>query len=390
MARRIVAYIAWALAALACLIAFFWTGSALALAILVVVVAFPLVGWLATRWASSKVQVALEVPTSAQKGAPISCVAAINNPTPVPVLRLDNNLNVRNLLTGQQGRQCIRASVPARSAVQVPFEMASDLCGRVECVLRSVSCFEPFSLFSTTRTVDDTRRLSVMPNLHQAHLGSIMAASPLSDTVQYSPYTKGQDLSEVFGLREYEQGDDLRAIHWKLSEKIDRTVVREPSLPIDNSLLVFWDKGLYGHAAEPELGDTLAEVMLGLCQALSSAGLSFEVAFNDVGSGRCVRERIDTEDDIYELVGHLMSSPLGPVAESGLAAYVRLFGPLACSRLIYVGAALPDDLKNLAAGKSILAFLCDGGSDIVVDAEATTIHFGVGQAAHALEMAGVM
>lgn len=40
---------------------------------------------------------------------------------------------------------------------------------------------------------------------------------------------KGYDATEVFELREYQPGDSIRTIHWKLSEKFDTVLVREPS-----------------------------------------------------------------------------------------------------------------------------------------------------------------
>lgn len=53
--------------------------------------------------------------------------------------------------------------------------------------------------------------------------------SPDSDTS--SPDRRGSDLTEPFRLREYAPGDSLRQIHWKLSSKLDRLVIREPGMP---------------------------------------------------------------------------------------------------------------------------------------------------------------
>lgn len=64
--------------------------------------------------------------------------------------------------------------------------------------------------------------------------------SPDSDTS--SPDRRGSDLTEPFRLREYAPGDSLRQIHWKLSSKLDRLVIREPGMPAARTLLVFWDR----------------------------------------------------------------------------------------------------------------------------------------------------
>ena len=70
---------------------------------------------------------------------------------------------------------------------------------------------------------------------------------------------KGSDYSETFQLREYVPGDSIKQIHWKLSEKLDKLVVREASLPVQKSTLVFWDK-YAENGFSPEEADAMAEV----------------------------------------------------------------------------------------------------------------------------------
>lgn len=42
---------------------------------------------------------------------------------------------------------------------------------------------------------------------------------------------KGSDASEMFDIRDYVPGDDIRTIHWKLSGKTDELIVRQASAP---------------------------------------------------------------------------------------------------------------------------------------------------------------
>ncbi len=55
---------------------------------------------------------------------------------------------------------------------------------------------------------------------------------------------KGNDPSEMFDIREYVPGDDIRAVHWKLSSKTDTLILREASDPSHYNLAVLIDLGL--------------------------------------------------------------------------------------------------------------------------------------------------
>lgn len=55
---------------------------------------------------------------------------------------------------------------------------------------------------------------------------------------------KGSDSSEMYDIREYVPGDDVRAIHWKLSSKTDELILRQASNPAHYDVAVLPDFGL--------------------------------------------------------------------------------------------------------------------------------------------------
>jgi uncharacterized protein (DUF58 family) len=56
----------------------------------------------------------------------------------------------------------------------------------------------------------------------------------------YAPNRIGQDVSEVAGLRDYMAGDSLKSIHWKLSGKLNRMIVREFGYPSNYNTLILY------------------------------------------------------------------------------------------------------------------------------------------------------
>lgn len=397
-------HIAWALLAAACALAFVYTGAGVLFGLTVATLAVPFVG-LAFVWpAMRRVSATLTTPTVAQKGVGVPCTLHVSNASRMPLARVEATVEVRNLLTSQTELTRIRASVPARGEGEVGCTLASALCGRVEARVVRLSGYEPFGLLRRSIACDAVRRLSVMPNLYEAQLDTSVSISPDSDTTVYSQYVRGQDLSETFGIRDYQPGDELRRIHWKLSDKVGHTVVREASLPLDNRIMVFWDKSLIGGVAgrpgrpggaqtpgaTPEAADTMAEVVLGLCEQLSHDGIEYDVAYNDVEAERVHVRHVSDEDGIYEAIGEVMGHPLAPSGEGGLTTYARELGDPVSTRILYVGASEPFEGQDLARTRRFLAFVCDGRSGIAAGPQYSVVHMAPGEAELALAQAGVM
>ena len=388
---RAVRIIVWVVSMLACGLASALTGSGLLAGLGIAALAAPLLGWVACVIAARGVQVELACATTAGKGAPVDLEVTFTNATPVPVAHARIIVKARNLLTAEECETPVAACLSPRSTVPMTVELDSAYCGRIECTTERVVLFEPFRMLSRTVACPSERRLTVMPALHDAQVGDMYAVSPLSDTTVFSPSIKGSDLSEVFGLREYEAGDELRRIHWKLSEKIDQMIVRDASLPLDNSLLLFWDKRIEGNVQDvPRKADTMAEVVLAIMQRLAHAGVTFEVASNDIPASRCIRSFVTDEDDIYEMIGQLLSFPVAFAGEPGLAEYRRFYGAPTCSRMLYVCCQRPDGVDMLLGGRDAVMLICDGVYDFGMNQQVAEIHFPPGGAREALEILGVM
>ena len=388
--RRILSLIAWVAVVVCTAIAFIMTGSSLALVVGLVCLVVPVAGWLLILPCARKVQVRLAGGTSGSKEKGTNVVLQVQNTSRVPLLRVVCRMRVSNLLTSQVRVISPSVSVAPASVANLPLHIASDVCGRVECHIDRMQIFEPLGLFSRTVECDITRRVSIIPELREVFMRELMAASPLSDTTTYSPYYKGQDISEVFAIRGYEKGDELRRIHWKLSAKAGEYMVRVPSLPLDNSILVFWDKGLYGCDNNPLRADAMAEVILAICTCLVQAGIVFNVAFNHADTGCCMREHIEGEDDLYELIGHLMSSPLAQAGTSGIEAYRNTFGQLNCSRLIYVCCGMPPELDEISRSRNVIALVCDDTDGVRIEPQKSQVHFMPGDAETALATVSVI
>ncbi|MFQ9394507.1 MAG: DUF58 domain-containing protein [Lachnospiraceae bacterium] len=53
----------------------------------------------------------------------------------------------------------------------------------------------------------------------------------MPDSDEYATDRKGEDVSEIYAIREYRPGDSMKAIHWKLSARTKHWMVKEFSFP---------------------------------------------------------------------------------------------------------------------------------------------------------------
>ena len=111
----------------------------------------------------------------------------------------------------------------------------------------------------------------------------------------------GNDFSEIYSLRGYEPGDDVKRIHWKLTEKTDEVLVREGSRPQEDEVLLYWDRT--GNTV-PAVADALAECVTSVGLALLQSRLRFVFCLQYPDG--YYSSRIDSESAFLEAVGKML------------------------------------------------------------------------------------
>ncbi len=139
-----------------------------------------------------------------------------------------------------------------------------DNCGRVDVRVRRVYVSDLLGLFCLPvpkrNGASATGSVYVLPELQSRGIETEDTADLGLDSVTYSTEKPGGDPSEIFQLRDYRPGDSHHSVHWKLSSRMDRLIVREFGLPLNLSLhfLLELREGAGLAAAEQMLGTMLA------------------------------------------------------------------------------------------------------------------------------------
>ena len=187
------------------------------------------------------------------------------------------------------------------------------------------------------------------------------------DSDSYSPYRPGSDVSETFQIREYVQGDSLRQIHWKLSGKLDRLIVKDPSLPVVRSVLVYWDRANRLSAAGKM--DAQAEVTVTLCRTLLDNSISFTIGWNEPAEQRCILHSVAGMDDVVALMPRMLSVQGTEMGLSGAELLLENLAGRNYSRIIYICEEASPAVDTLRQLSHVTLLCCADSGGIVFDEE---------------------
>ncbi len=163
-----------------------------------------------------------------------------------------------------------------KNTFRVPFQ--AEHCGEMTFKCVSARAYDMLTLVSapvqygrTSSCVVYPRKLNLKIDMERASVGSARDSITMQNR-------KGHDLSEMFDLREYAEGDDIRAINWKLSSKTTdgELIVRQPSDPTRYNVALMPDIGFRGNGRIISYDDLNTAVALG-------AALSEQFIKNNMG-----------------------------------------------------------------------------------------------------------
>ena len=316
-------------------------GSILSAAATALLVLTPLVCALLHLRAAKKLRVRLDAPVNLEKGEEGTLRIRVENASALPVCLLGVRLRLTNLLTGQTAVRHYRLTArPKRTGVS-EYRISSAHCGRIQLTAERCRLYDPFGLIGIRLGKPAVAAMTVQP--------------------------KGFVQSEVYALREYAPGDSLRQMHWKLSSKLDKLVVREPSLPVRRSVLVFWERT---QTASPEQSDAQADVVVTACRSLLESGVQFTVCWNDAQEQQCVSQPVRSVDELTGLLPRLLSAGTAQ-GESGAALFCRSSGEAVLSHILYITGRVPEDAAELGRFGRLTILSCgaDAPEAIAFDAE---------------------
>ena len=246
------------------------------------------------------------LPGTVEKGREITGKLSVQNGGWLPIPNLQISWTCRNEHTGQTLSGTHTLSLGPRGRAELPFQAVFHQCGRVRFALTGAETGDLFGLFHRRLTLTGSWETTVLPELFAPEVRLLAVDMAAAESQNDSQTRPGGDPGEIFAIREYVPGDPVRQIHWKLSEKTGKTMLRQFGLPIVAPLLLIFDPA----GGDPTVTDALTEIVCSLIEALSAQGVAFDVAWTDGETGEAVVEPVLTPEDAGPLMGRPFPPPV--------------------------------------------------------------------------------
>ena len=165
------------------------------------------------------ISVDIQCSSSLQKNTETEISMKLNNPTKFSGSRGECELLCENLLTGEKTGMRIPFALPAKSADRVQTGVSFSHCGKIAISVRGIYAYDIFGIYRAKATVECNTASLVLPQLYPTNLRVSPGQITDIESDEYSLYKPGFDASETYALRSYKEGDGMKQIHWKLSQK---------------------------------------------------------------------------------------------------------------------------------------------------------------------------
>lgn len=206
----------------------------------------------------------------------------------------------KNVANGRKRWVTAEGKVSAEGVAKLTGRLKEPEFGMWQANCRYVRCYEWSNFLHLCARVQDEKQVMVFPAVYETNIKIGMRTRLfLSDGEQYDPHVGGDDPSEVLKLREYQKGDRLNRIHWKLSAKNDALIVAELSMPAGCNVVIFLDG--QPSAMGREESRAYWEIVHTICQGLLTQECAHYLVWRDVErKGLLCRKAVRDVDNLLD------------------------------------------------------------------------------------------
>lgn len=190
-------------------------------------ICLPVFSYFLTKYCLSRLEPALYFkPMTTVKDEKVGLFLQLKNPTRIPLASALVSFSIQSGFYNGKDESVHILSLRALCDNQLIFPVALTKCGLYEASICLLRGYDYLHLFRFDQKLDLSAQIRVFPHAQPKEERHEALYSEGFDEFEESSKS-GNVSSNVTDIREYLPGDRLQKIHWKLSSKIDKLMVKE-------------------------------------------------------------------------------------------------------------------------------------------------------------------
>lgn len=249
-------------------------------------------------WLQRRVDASVQIPVAAaERGGEVSVQITAANRSRIPCMRIRYRIRMGSTFLAGSRRSWQRGAAVYPGENRYQAAVCLKYAGSYVIGLDRMRIYDLTGLFYMDKRIRRSAGVLVLPEAKSVGVRiTERTRNFFGDSDVYDDFHPGDDRSEIFGIREFREGDKIQSIHWKLSAKSDELVVREDSLPLACPVVLILEGGPHRELQEAEnYLSTAASIVF----SLMDAHCPHFVAWYSGGRRDMVRVRVDDEEGYY-------------------------------------------------------------------------------------------
>lgn len=283
-----------------------YTASLTSFVLLIFCVIIPLIFIFVNRITKNDININFDFPTTCNKETTFQGKVNIDLQTISRFVFI--YVLIKNNLTLEETVQRIRFDMLKDK--ECTIKLNSKFCGNLEISCKEIRIYDYFGLTYKTEEVSINSNIMIIPDIININDKSI-SENISSESIIYSPYKGGNDLTEVFEYSDYIMGDNVKLINWKLSSKYGKPIIKRGSSPIESTVLIIFDNIIppsKDNTEIPNFLSSLAEKTISELNNLLDNEICCTVCFYNFLESDITFLDMNNEDDYIYIIHKILSA----------------------------------------------------------------------------------
>lgn len=280
------------------------------LIILCISIILPVIIIIVNRFIRYDLEIFINLPDSVEKNKPAAGVITVKNKTKFfcPLVKI--TLSGGNNVTGENQVLERYCSLLPLGQANMDFKLKDSYCGKISFKAKQVKVYDISALTYKKYNADVKGSVIVLPEILPVEFTISDILDENINSIDYSSDKPGFDLSEPYEHREYIAGDSPRSIHWKLSQKLNKLIIRQGGMPSPTSALLILDTCLSYSNDMPSFSrlSKTVEIFISLSKKMCDCHTAHTLCFYDHSYNEIFEYSIASDSDWFSVIPKILSA----------------------------------------------------------------------------------